>query len=165
MTDRLDRIDRWIGRALLAVGCLFLMLMMLHVTADVVLRFVTNRPIIGTLETVSFYYMTLAVFLPLAYVERRGEHIRVDLFVQLMPRPVQLWLYVLACLLGLIYFGILAYQSYLDALRSTERLETIMSNFIFYIWPARWALPVGFAAVVLAILSNLLRAIAQRRPL
>ena len=94
-----------------------------------------------------------------------GEHIRVDLFVQLMPRSVQLGLYVLACLLGLAYFGILAYQSYLDALRSTERLETIMSNFIFYIWPARWALPVGFAAVVLAILSNLVKAVAQRRPL
>lgn len=165
MVSLLDRISAGISRALMVAGCLFLLLMMLHVSADVILRFVVNEPIIGTLETVSYYYMVLAVFLPLASVERAGEHIRVDLFVQLMPRWLQLGLYLMGCVIGLAYFGVLAWQGYVDALRSTERLETIMSNFLFYIWPSRWALPVGFAAVVLAVLANMARAIAARRPL
>ncbi|MCB9958030.1 MAG: TRAP transporter small permease [Rhodospirillaceae bacterium] len=165
MVKIIDKIDHWVSRALLAVGCLFLVLMMLHVTIDVVLRSSFHYQMIGTLETTAYYHMILAVFLPLAYVERQGESIRVDLFVQWMPRPIQLFLYQVACLLGLLYFGILAYQSFRDAWRATEQLETFMSNFLFYIWPSRWALPIGFIAAALAVLSCSLRSLAQRRPL
>lgn len=165
MTERIARLARLVDRALLAVGCVFLALMMLHVTLDVALRYLFNAPIIGTLETVSYYYMIFAVFLPLAYVERRGEHIRVDLFAQLLPTWLQFALYLLACLCGLVFFGLLAYQGLLDAWRSTARLETVMSNFLFYIWPSRWALPLGFAAICLALVANVLTALQRRRPL
>ncbi len=161
----LERAATAVDRALLAVGCLFLAAMMLHITADVLLRATLNASIIGTLETVSYYHMVLAVFLPLAYVERRNENIRVDLFAQMLPRRGQLALYVLACLIGLGFFGALTYQSALDAWRSTLREETIMSNFLFYIWPSRWALPLGFGGAVLAVLANLLRALARGRAL
>lgn len=165
MLDKLDNALRALDRALLVLACVFLALMMFHVAADVFSRFLLNRPLTGTLETVSFYYMVFAVFLPLAFVERAGEHIRVDLFTQMMPHALQLALYVFACLLGLIFFGMLTYQSYIDALRSTMRQETIMSNFLFFIWPARWALPIGFGFVMLAITTNMLKAIARRRAL
>jgi TRAP-type C4-dicarboxylate transport system permease small subunit len=81
----------------------------------------------------------------------------------MMPGWAQLALYILACALGLVFFGMMTWQSSLDAIRSTARAETIMSNFLFYIWPSRWALPVGFAGICLAILSNLLRAIRHRQ--
>lgn len=160
-----DRINTWVEGALLAVACLFLLIMMLHITVDVTVRYFFNATIIGTLETVSYYHMVLAVFLPLAYVESRGEHIRVDLIAQALPRQVQLVLYVFTCLLGLAFFGALAYRGYLDAVRSTQRLETIMSNYLFYIWPSRWALPLGFGALCLAILNNLLKALVRRQAL
>ncbi|MFX0542803.1 TRAP transporter small permease [Roseovarius sp. S4756] len=156
---------RYINLALLALGCVFLLLMMAHITVDVIVRYGFNGSMVGTLETVSFYYIVLAVFLPLGYVELKSEHIRVDLFAQMMPNWAQLALYVLACVAGLIFFGMLAWQSSLDAIRSTQRLETIMSNFLFYIWPSRWALPIGFIGMCLAILSNLLRAIQRRQAL
>ena len=161
----LDRISRTVDRILLAVGCLFLVAMMVHITADVLARSVFNSAVIGTLETVSYYHMVLAVFLPLAFVERTGENIRVDLFVKLMPNAAQLALYVLACLIGLAFFGALCWQSGIDAWRSTMRQETIMSNFLFYIWPSRWALPIGFGAAFLAILNNLVQVLARRQPL
>jgi len=159
----LDRVTRTVDRLLLAMGCLFLAAMMLHISADVALRFLFNTSIVGTVETVSYYHIVIAVFLPLGYVERENAHIRVDLFAQMMPRGFQLALYVLACAIGLLFFGVLAYQSFLDALRSTLREETIMSNFLFYIWPSRWALPLGFAGIWLAIVNNLLRALARRQ--
>lgn len=161
----LDRTVTAIDRALLTVGCVFLFVMMVHITVDVFLRSLFDVAVIGTLETVSYYHMIIAVFLPLAYVESTGSNILVDLFVHRMPRPVQLALYVMACLIGLGLFGALTYQSCLDAVRSTTRQETVMSNFLFYIWPARWALPIGFGAVFLAILRNMCKAIARRRPL
>lgn len=161
----LDRTVTAIDRTLLTVGCVFLLLMMLHITVDVVLRSTFDIAIIGTLETVSYYHMIIAVFLPLAYVERTGANIMVDLFVRKLPTPVQVALYVVGCLVGLAFFGALTWQSLIDAIRSTERQETVMSNFIYYIWPARWALPIGFGAVFLAVLRNMLAAISRRQPL
>jgi TRAP-type C4-dicarboxylate transport system permease small subunit len=155
----------WINRAFLAFGAVFVMLMMLHVTLDVGLRAAVNGRLVGTLEIVSYYYMILLVLLPMGFVEMRHEHIRVDLFAQMMPRSVQLGLYIFACLLGMLYFGLLTWQTFDDAWSSTLRQETIMSNRIFYIWPSRWALPVGFAGIFLAILGNLLKAIRLRRAL
>ena len=165
MLSLLERVTISIDRVLLTIGCLFLAAMIVHITADVLLRALFSASIIGTLETVSYYHMVIAVFLPLAYVERNNENIRVDLFVQMMPGGIQLALYVFACVIGLVFFGALAYQSFLDAYQSTVRKETIMSNFLFYIWPSRWALPLGFAGVCLAIINNLFKALAHREAL
>lgn len=156
---------RWLNISAVAVACLVMLLMMAHITLDVGVRYFVNGQIVGTLEWVSFYYMVALVFLSLGYVEYKNENIRVDLFAQMMPKPLQLGLYVFACVLGLIFFGMLFWQSLLDAIRATGRAEEAMSNFRFYIWPARWALPLGFAAALLAVLANLLRAIARRQAL
>ena len=148
-----------------ALASLSMLLMMLHVTIDVGVRYFFNGQIVGTLEIVSFYYMVMLVFLALGYVEFRNENIRVDLFAQMMPAKVQLALYVFACILGMIFFGLLFWQSLHDALYATRRGEQAMSNFRFFLWPARWALPVGFAAVFLSILHNLALALSRRKPL
>lgn len=156
---------RWVNLAAMTVACLFMLLMMAHITADVAMRFLFGGRLIGTLEIVSFYYMVVIVFLSLGFVELKGEHIRVDLFAQMLPRGVQLGLYIFACLLGLIFFGMLGWQTAKDAIGATSRAEEAMSNFTFYIWPARWALPIGFAGIWLAVLSNLLKSISLRQAL
>tara|TARA_R100000935_G_scaffold58208_3_gene94402 strand:- start:517 stop:1017 length:501 start_codon:yes stop_codon:yes gene_type:complete len=156
---------RWTNYAVMSVSCLFMVLMMAHITTDVAIRFFFDGRLIGTLEIVSYYYMVIIVFLSLGFVELRSEHIRVDLFASMMPHGVQLALYVFACGLGLIFFGMLGWQSAHDAISATGRAEEAMSNVTFYIWPARWALPIGFAATWLAILSNLLKSVTLRRAL
>lgn len=164
MLGAVQTASKWVDRVLLAVACVFLVIMVVHITADVIAR-AFNQQVVGTLETVSYYHMVFAVLLPLAFVERTQENIRVDALVQLLPAPLQLVLYVMACLIGLAFFGALAWQSFLDAWKATERQETIMSNFLFYIWPARWALPIAFGAACLATFANLLKAVSERRAL
>ena len=156
---------RWLNIGTATAAGIVMLLMMLHITIDVGVRYFFNGQIVGTLEWVSFYYMVALVFMALGHVEFKNENIRVDLFAQMMPKPVQLGLYVFACLLGLIFFGMLFWQSLLDAISATRRSEEAMSNFRFLIWPARWALPIGFAGALLAVLANLLRAIARRKAL
>jgi len=142
----------------MCISGICLVLMMFHVTADVALKFFFNRPIEGTIETVSYYYMVSIVFLPLAMVELRNEHIFVDLFVRRLPAPGRRWAYIFSCLVGIIYFAGMTYQTFIDALKATAKLETIMSNYLFYVWPSRWALPVGMGVMVLALILNLIRA-------
>ncbi len=156
---------RWLNIGTAAAACAVMILMMAHITLDVGVRYFLNGQIVGTLEWVSFYYMVALVFLALGHVEMKNENIRVDLFAQMMPDWAQLALYVFACLLGLVFFGMLFWQSFLDALGATRRGEEAMSNFRFLIWPARWALPVGFGGVLLAVLANLLKSLIRMAPL
>ncbi len=156
---------RWLNIGTAAAACLVMLLMMLHITLDVGVRYFLNGQIVGTLEWVSFYYMVALVFLSFGYVEFKNENIRVDLFAQMMPKQVQLSLYIFAGLLGLVFFGMLFWQTLLDAIGATQRGEEAMSNFQFFIWPARWALPIGFAGALLAVIANLLRAITSRQAL
>ncbi|WP_445462725.1 TRAP transporter small permease [Halomonas sp. V046] len=161
----LERASVLLSQATLALGGIFLVLMALHVSLDVVLRHLFGNSFTGTLEIVSFYYMVGVVFLPLAYVELKREHISVDVLVGRFPQRVQLALYLFGASLGLIYFGMLGYQGAIDAIEATQRAETAMANFTFYLWPSRWALPVGFAAICLAILANMAKAIRLRQAL
>lgn len=159
------RIILGVSRLFEHLSSLFLLLMMLHVTADVFMKYFFNAPIEATIETVTYYYMIGIVFLPLAAVELRSEHIVVDLFVKRFSPRIQLVFYGFACLCGMLYFGILTRQTFLDALRATAGRETVMANFLFYVWPSRWALPIGMGCMVLALGWNLLRALRSGRPL
>ncbi len=137
--------------AVAALASAFLILMMVHVTADIVMKLVFNAPIIGTLETVSYYYMVSIVFLPLAFVELRNEHVSVDLIFRNFPPKLQVFVYVMGCALAIAYYGLFCYQTLLDALRATEQRETVMANILFYVWPSRWALPIGSFLLIVAI--------------
>ena len=75
----------------------------MHIAIDVILRN-AGISIQGTLEVVSFYYMVCLVFLPMGYVELKHQHIRVDLIAQRLPQSLQVGLYVLSSLIGLLFF-------------------------------------------------------------
>lgn len=159
------RIIRGISRLFEHFSSVFLLLMMLHVTADVFMKYFFNAPIEATIETVTYYYMIGVVFLPLAAVELRNEHIFVDLFVKRFSPRIQLAFYVFACLCGMLYFGILTWQTLRDAIRATAGRETVMANFLFYVWPSRWVLPIGMGCMVFALGWNLCLAIRTGRAL
>jgi TRAP-type C4-dicarboxylate transport system permease small subunit len=131
-----------------------LLLMMTQMALDVFMSNIFGRPIRGNLEIISVYHMVLVVFLPLAFVERRHEHITVDLFVRLMPRPVVRVINVLGYLLTAAFFAILAWQTLHDALRSFRINEIMMGSIYVTIWPAKFALPIGFFAVMLPSLLH-----------
>lgn len=150
-------------RALVVLCSLFLVLMMVHVGSDIAMKLLFNAPITGTLETVSYYYMVSIVFLAFPFVELRHEHVSVDLFFQKFPHALQIGVYALGSVLAMIYYGVFCYQTTIDALKATNELETVMANILFYVWPSRWALPIGSGILVLAIFINGLRALIERQ--
>lgn len=162
-TDRAEFLIQKLATAKMALAGVFLVLMMVHVGADIFMKLVANSPIIGTLETVSYYYMVSIVFLPLAFLELRHEHVAVDLFFQNFPNSLQVGVYVFGCLVSVLYYGVFCYQTTVDALKATAEQETVMSNILFYVWPSRWSLSVGSGALVLAILLNMVKCILTLR--
>ncbi|MGX1306366.1 TRAP-type C4-dicarboxylate transport system permease small subunit [Amorphus suaedae] len=157
-----------VSRAFAVVAGVTVLLMMLHVTTDVLTKYLLNMPIVGTLEIVSHYYMVAAIFLPLAAVERRRGHLFVELFTaKLAPRAI-LGLDAMGCLLGVIFAGSITWMSTIEALRRTRSGEII--DAVYYtipIWPTRWLVPLGAGLLALMWLLHgviYLRRIGERNP-
>ena len=149
-----ETVVRWFARALAFVAGVALILMMVQTVIDVVMKNVFGAPIEGNLEIVSVYHMVALVFLPLAIVELKHEHISVDLVVRLFPAPLRRTTETLSYLISALFFGILAWQTWLDAIEAWRIGEILMTSILITIWPAKFSLPVGFAAVMLASLLH-----------
>ena len=103
MIDRLLRWLEWPIQLLLWIALLAGFLMMLHVSADVTGRSFFGRPLEGTTEIVSAYYMVIVAYLPWAYLARNDTHISVDILTQLMPVKVAFWLDIAVKILVVVY--------------------------------------------------------------
>lgn len=148
------KLSYYIAKAGFYLACLALIVMALHMFADVTLRRL-GIYIDGTLEFTSFYYMIFAVFLGLAYTQLKDKHISTDILVNLLPAQVAAVLFKFNLLIQLLLYALLTYQTTLDAFNSASFAEQAMANFTFYIWPAKFALPLGFFALCLVVLSQL----------
>ena len=131
-----------------------LTLMMIQMVVDVFMRNFFRSPIEGSLEIVSNYYMVAVVFLPLALVERRHEHITVDLFVGMMPAGAQRLVRIIGYIICSIFFGLLTYQTGIDAFEAWERNELLMSSIFIILWPAKMLLPIGFGLMLIQVLLH-----------
>jgi len=148
---------RWIRRlaiVLAALAIMSLFLMMLQTVIDVLASNLAGRPIPGNLEIISVYHMVLVVFLPLAFVELKKEPIAVDLVYRMLPEMLKRCVLVAGYLITATFFGFLAWQTGTDALRSFKMNEMMMGAVFVTIWPAKLALPIGFAAALLMVAAN-----------
>lgn len=161
------RIIRITASALAAIGGACTVLMMLQIVADVMSRWLFGRPISGTMETVSIYYLVPLTFLPLGAIQLADRHIAVDLFIQFIPRMLQRPLTIAMTALALIFTVWLTWVSFEEAIGSHaigEVIETAAS--VMIIWPSRFILAcgIGFMAIVLvAELIQQLRSFSSDR--
>ena len=163
--EALGRLDGALLRAidvlsagLMAVAGIALLAMMVHVTADVVGKFVFRAPVPVTLEMVSNYYMVATVFLPLAAVERLGGNIHVDLIYGRLPRPARRLLDMVAYALFACLFWLITTASWDVATDKLAVGEFIMGSYSIAIWPSRFLVPVGGGLVLALVLVKLGRA-------
>lgn len=150
----IERGIRGLATLLAAIAAAAVLLMLGQTVLDVAMANLAGRPIPGNLEIISLYHMVVLVFLPLAFVEMRHEHIAVDLVVRLMPRPAQRAVLVSSYLVSAVFFAVLFYQTLLDALASWRLGEITMGAIYVTVWPAKFALPAGFLAILLMVLLH-----------
>ena len=153
-----------LAQGLTIIGSATLALMMVHICADVVLKFVLSKPLSGTLEIVSGYYMVITIFAPLALVELRREAIVVDAFFNYFSRSIKYICIIISLVLAIVVFAAFAYQSGLDALHAFRIGERAMGTAETPIWPARIIMPVSFTLAALVSLAQLVAHLQGRNP-
>jgi len=155
----LDSVTNVLARLLMGIAIVALFLMMLQMVVDVAMRNFFRRPIEGSLEIVSVYHMVAVVFLPLALVERRHEHITVDLLVDRLPAIARRVIMVIGYLVCAIFFALLTYQTARDAYQAYEIGEILMSSIYITVWPAKFLLPIGFFVMLLQVILHAWKAV------
>lgn len=145
---------RAVALGLAVIAGLALLAMMVQTVVDVTKNNLVGAPIEGNLEIMSVYHMVALVFLPLAIVELKHEQISVDLLVRLFPKGLRRVTDTLGYLVSAGFFGILMWQTWADAVKSWAMGEILMTSILITIWPAKFSLPIGFAAIMLASLLH-----------
>lgn len=143
---------------LAVIGGVAIMGMMGLIVADVAMKYLFNDPIDGTTAVVAAYFMVALVFLPLAYVTRTSGHLYVELFTQNLSERGRRPLYIVNGVLILAYLVFIIIFTTIEAVRRTaegEAWETAAD--LMAVWPSRWLLPLGLAAMVVVVAVNLWR--------
>jgi TRAP-type C4-dicarboxylate transport system permease small subunit len=162
--DRIGAAVGGLGRFLMVPAGIALILMMLHVNADVVGRLALNHPIPVTIEVVSYYYMVAVIFLPLAAVELAEQHIAVDILAQHFPAALRRWTLALAALASTAYFALLAWRSGIVAWDKFRVGEYEMGAVALPTWPSRLIVPIGAAAIAAVLLVKTIELVRGRAP-
>lgn len=148
---QLGRALSFLAKSASTLGAIVVVLMMLHVTADVVGRYMFNAPLPGTTVFVANYYMIIVVFIALGVAEEKRGHISVEFLTDLMPERLRKVFSVLSGLLTVAVVVVLIIGGWTEAVKKTAggaRME--QGSQMIEIWQSYWLIPVG-AALMAAI--------------
>ncbi|MFW5825777.1 MAG: TRAP transporter small permease [Marinobacter sp.] len=139
------------------IGGLAIALMMFHITFDVAGRYIFNKPIPGTITIVSYYYMSIAAFIPLAFAEQKDAHISVEVITEHMPAWLRNNLERLAMLCSLVVFSFLALRTFGEAQKKFSMgASVVQGNADIPIWVTYYMLPLGAGLMTLVVLYKLI---------
>ena len=141
------------GTWLAYAGMVFLIGLMAMVVIEVVARYVFNKPIQGYIDIMEMMMVAL-VFLSLAYCQRTGGHIRMEIF---MTRVLQGGRrYHLAeffhLLISLAGFGIIAYFA-VNQVFYAYKIGDVSMTIHLPTWPARITMALGSIVLCLRFIS------------
>lgn len=152
-----------ITRVLTFMALVSLFAMMLLITLDVTLNKVAGRPIPGTIEVTAFYFMVFVVFFTFSNLEKNDAHISADFIVARFSSKAQTVFRIAGKLMTIVFYGLLTHGALAKAIQSTRTWETVMSNFTFYIWPARWGVVLGLVSAITIIVLILMQSYNNSR--
>lgn len=154
------RAGRLLSRTLDAtqvIAAILVIAMMLHVVFDVILKYSISNGFPATVEIVSNYYLVGLAFLPLALAEKQNAQISVEVVTSILPLSIQRGLLIVAWILSIITFAVLAHQTFLDAVEKQRIGAFIFSQGVrLFVWPCYYFLPIGFGLMVLTLAYRIL---------
>lgn len=160
----LRKFTRGVTDALGLIASLVVILLVGHVTLDVIMRNVFGAPLNGTIEIVSIGYMIAICFLPLALADRRDAHISVEVLTELMPARVVRALIMIGLALSIIVIGALCWRTWGEAMTQMRKgsVMVVAGREPMPTWPSYFILPVGFGLSALVCAVKLLGMFAGR---
>lgn len=152
----LNKIER--GFCYTAAGLVFVMIF--PTTVDVILRYIFNSPLPEMFQLTEFM-MVGVVYLAIAYVQQLKDHIKIEIATQWLPKKGQDILDLFGCLVGLLIFAIITWQTGRLAWEAWDTQDYTMGIVQFPLWPAKSILPIGVGLLCLRLLLDFLIGFAR----
>jgi TRAP-type C4-dicarboxylate transport system permease small subunit len=148
-------IVHWVNYA----GVIVLAMMMFLTVADVTLRYLFNKPILGSYEITEFMMTVLAAF-TIGYAAILKAHVNVDLVFSRFPERVQGIIGIVTSLVCIAFFGLMSWRTIYESsvLRKATSVSPALSIPEF---PFVFILGTGFGIVALVFLLDLLKSLAK----
>jgi C4-dicarboxylate transporter DctQ subunit len=121
--------------------------------AQVLGRRLFNAPISGYIDFVELSMASFA-FLGVAYCQRQGGHVRMEMLVKATKGRLQWLLEVFGTLVALFIVGVLAWYGYEHFLRAWQLGDSTIDAEL-PVWPSKLVVPVAFALLWLRLLVQL----------
>jgi TRAP-type C4-dicarboxylate transport system permease small subunit len=149
----LDWFDRAIVPLLGYVAAAVMFCLMLLTCVDVIGRYFLNKPLWGGFELTEMLLAAL-IFAGLPLVTLRDDHVTVDLFDPIVPERLFRLQHVVACAIGCVCTGYLAWRLWLRA-EALDRAGETTSQLQFKIAWLTYSMSIlmAFTVVALAILA------------
>ncbi len=147
----LVRFSAGLCRVLSFLGAVAVVLMMLHVTLDVILLNVFRISMNTTPEIVAHYYMVAVAFMPLGWLTLRNQMISVELLDFVLPKWLRNLSDFVIALIGAAVYGLLSYATWLKALRELRSRSFVdLVTVQMPVWQSHFIVPAGFGLAALA---------------
>jgi TRAP-type transport system small permease protein len=133
---------------LVAIAALTLLAMVVLVTADIVLRN-TLRTGFAWANEITEYALYIITLLTAPWLLRRGQHVRIDMALVLVPPRVAWVLEAAADILGFAASLALVWYGAVMTVQSARLGSFTIKNLVFPEWWLLWPLPLCFALLAI----------------
>jgi TRAP-type C4-dicarboxylate transport system permease small subunit len=142
--ERLSELSGYISGVLILAA-------MLTVCYGVLLRYVLGISTVWQLE-LSTYFLMFAAFVGGAYGLKHGDHVKIDLLVERLPEKGQLYVRLLAAVLGFLFIGVVALIAYALWWETTESGRTSGTAWNVPLTYPYFIVPLGMTLIALQYL-------------
>jgi len=120
-------------------------------------RYVLRNPDPYTYEIDSILMLACVIF-AIAYTQRIGRHLRIDLLDRTLPETLRLILLnVIGPAIGLIFCSVLTWQTWETAWSAQQTEEVTRGTWVIPTFPIRILVPIGAGLLCLILLAQILR--------
>lgn len=157
----LDETIKRIENFLIIISATSFIVIMSIMSADVFMRYVLNSPIAWSYEALTRYLMYAAFFFAVSYTLRHGEHLRVEVIYNRMPRRPR------SLILGILYLpitlllGLAAVKATQSAAQSYHANELLAGVVHWPIWTSKAIVSIGLIVLTLRSLEQGLSLLAD----
>ncbi len=152
----LEALNKYLNYLLMILGAIAVLGLMVLATGNVVLR-ILHVPFRGTYEIVSFLGACVIAF-ALGYTQQTKSNIVVDILSEKFPPALANILDRIVHLVIMVFFGIVAWQVYVYAMKLVESHEVSETLKVIY-YPFVFAVALGFAVLAFTGLIDFLKAL------
>jgi len=146
---RLGRVEEWFN----LLAAFFIFGLMLLGIVQVLGRQLFNMPLSGYIDFVELSMAAFA-FLGIAYCQRMGGHVRMEMMLKALKGRPQWVLEALGTAVGLVIVGVLVWYGYTHFLRAWQLGDSTIDAEL-PVWPSKLAVPVAFALLWVRLLVQL----------